>query len=192
MEELVKDAGVAGTVNTPATEDLFKVDKDSAPLSNEERERFHSTVAKLLYPAERVRMDLQLAVGFLTTRVQKPTEQDLKKLERVLRYGNGTTELRLRVQSNEALCVLAYIDATFGVHEDMKSHSATRISLGSGVIYAQSKKQKLYSRSSTEAEIIAASDGLTILIWFRNLLLAQGYILPPATLFQDNQSAIAL
>ena len=58
--------------------------------------------------------------------------------------------------------------------------------------YAQSKKQKLNSRSSTEAEIIAVSDGLTLIIWFRNLLLAQGYKLPPATVFQDNQSVIAL
>ena len=45
MEDVVKDADVAGTVNTPATEDLFKLDKDSAPLSNEERERFHSSLS---------------------------------------------------------------------------------------------------------------------------------------------------
>jgi len=73
MEDLVKDSEVTGVVSTPATEDFFNIDKESPLLNEKERAIFHSTVAKLLYPAKQVRMDLQLAVGFPTTRVQKTT-----------------------------------------------------------------------------------------------------------------------
>ena len=40
--------------------------------------------------------------------------------------------------------------------------------------------------------MIAVSDGLNHVIWLRNLLEAQGYALPPSTIFQDNMSAISL
>jgi len=107
MEYLAKDSGVTGIVNTPATEDLFHIEKESPLLNDEESAIFHSIVAKLLYPPKRVRMDLQLAVGFLTTRLQKPIMQDRKKLDRVLRYINGTTRLKLRVKESNLLLILA-------------------------------------------------------------------------------------
>jgi len=114
MEDFVKDSGVTVVVSTLATDDLFNIDEESPLLNEKERAIFHSTIAKLLYPAKRVRMDLQLAVGFLTTRVQKPTIQDRKKLDRVLRYVNGTIGLKLRVKASNLLLILAYIDAAFG------------------------------------------------------------------------------
>ena len=46
--------------------------------------KFHSVVAKLLYVSIRARMDLLLAVSFLSTRVSKSTVQDRAKLKRIL------------------------------------------------------------------------------------------------------------
>ncbi len=52
----------------------------------------------------------------------------------------------------------AYVDASYRVHADMKSHTGCVITLGKGPIFVRSAKQKLVSKSSTEAELIALSD----------------------------------
>jgi hypothetical protein len=65
------------------------------------------------------------------------------------------------------------------------------ISLGQGAVQSSSTKQKLVSKSSTEAELIGVSDMLPYVIWMRDFLCAQGYKVKPM-LFQDNQSTISL
>jgi hypothetical protein len=66
------------------------------------------------------------------------------------------------------------------------------ISVGSGPIFVKSSKQKLNSKSSTEAELIAVSDVLSQVIWTRDFVLEQGYPAGPSVLYQDNTSAMAL
>ena len=66
--------------------------------------------------------------------------------------------------------------------------------LGKGCFFVQSTKQKLVSKSSTEAEIIGVSDGLGEVIWARNFIahqLGQTEV-KPAIVFQDNMSTMAL
>lgn len=55
-----------------------------------------------------------------------------------------------------------------------------------------SSKQKLVTKSSTEAEIVGLSDALTNILWMRQMLIAQGYSLPPTVIFQDNQGVIKI
>ncbi len=50
---------------------------------------------QLLFAADRAQCDIQTAVSFLTTRVQKPNEDDWAKLVRVLQYLNSTRYLKL-------------------------------------------------------------------------------------------------
>ena len=55
-----------------------------------------------------------------------------------------------------------------------------------------SSKQKLVTKSSTEAEIVGLSDGLTNAIWMRELVMAQGYKLGPTSVFEDNLGVIKI
>ncbi|CAJ1960187.1 unnamed protein product [Cylindrotheca closterium] len=55
-----------------------------------------------------------------------------------------------------------------------------------------SKKQKLNSRSSTEAELIAVDDVVTMILWTKLFMEWQGYPIKKNTLYQDNKSAILL
>lgn len=48
------------------------------------------------------------------------------------------------------------------------------------------------TRSSTEAELVAADEVVGSMIWTKNFLEAQGYPLKANILFQDNQSAMLL
>jgi hypothetical protein len=87
---------------------------------------------------------------------------------------------------------MIFADVSFGVHHDMRSHTGAAITLFKGVISAKSSEQKIMTKSSTEAELVAISDVIGEVLWLRNFLEAQGYVLPPVKLFEDNLSAIAL
>jgi hypothetical protein len=84
------------------------------------------------------------------------------------------------------------VDASFAVHEDMRSHTGASIGLGKGPVFTKSSKQKLNGTSSTEAELIGLSDSLPQVLWVRDFLLEQGHVIGPAVLYQDNQSTIKL
>mmetsp|Transcript_23737 Transcript_23737/g.33973 ORF Transcript_23737/g.33973 Transcript_23737/m.33973 type:complete len:91 (+) Transcript_23737:943-1215(+) len=57
------------------------------------------------------------------------------------------------------------------------SHTGYFITLGRGPIFAKSTKQKLVSKSSTEAELIGWSDSTPMVMWVQHFLEGQGY--PP-------------
>jgi hypothetical protein len=61
------------------------------------------------------------------------------------------------------------------------------ISVSQGPVHVSSKRQKLNSKSSTEAELIGVSDALSQVIWTREFLLAQGHVVPAAVVKQDNK-----
>ena len=90
------------------------------------------------------------------------------------------------------MTVTAYVDASYGVHWDFKSHTGCMISVTQGPVHVSSRKQGLTTKSSTEAELVGVSDALTQVIWTREFLLAQGYNLGPAVVKQDNQSTMVL
>ena len=190
QESILSDYNISGSVATPADVHLFDV-RDSPRLSSERAQAFHSCVAKLLFLTKRARPDILTAVAFLTTRVSEPTEDDEKKLLRVLRYLNGTQHLGLRIQADSELTTIrAFVDASFAVHPNMRSHTGCAITLGAGAVFVKSTKQKLTAKSSTEAELIALSDALSQVIWTRHFLEAQGYDMGPAEVFEDNMSTI--
>jgi hypothetical protein len=60
-----------------------------------------------------------------------------------------------------------------------------------GVIWAKSSKQKIMTKSATEDELVAIIDVTGQVFWLRNFLEAQGYVLTPVKLFEDNFSTIA-
>lgn len=56
------------------------------------------------------------------------------------------------------------IDASFGIHGDGKSHSGYAAMIDGGSVEAKSKKQSIVTKHSTEAEMVALSDMLSLAI----------------------------
>ena len=67
------------------------------------------------------------------------------------------------------------------------------VKLGSAVVCWRSKLQQLVTRSTTEAEYIAAGAAGMEICWVQNLLKELGYTpSAPAKLYMDNQSAMSV
>ena len=179
-------------VPTPATDKLFSVDDTVTLLDKKRAEEFHTIVAKGLFACKRTRPDILPTIAFLCSRVKAPTEEDWEKLKRLLKYINCTRNEVLILQADDLNILRWYVDAAYGVHPDFKSHTGGMMTMGGGAVQSISRKQKLNTRSSTEAELVGADDAATMILWTRLFLEAQGYDVKENILYQDNKSAILL
>ena len=109
-----------------------------------------------------------------------------------MRYLKSTEDLVLTLSSDKSNVIKWHSDASFAVHPDFKSHSGSTMTMGKGSIQLMSKKQRMNTRSSTKAELIAADDTSSMILWSRLFLEAQGYEVKQNILFQDNKSAMLL
>ena len=177
---------------TPASHTLFEVDDTSPKLKKEKADTFHHIVAKLLFVSKRARIDIQLAIAFLCTRVSCSTDEDWAKLRRLMKYLHSTVDMPRIIGANGFDLLQTWVDASYAIHRDTRSHTGGGMSLGVGVINSKSAKQKLNTKSSTESEVVATSDYLPYTIWTKKFLEAQGYEISKNVFYQDNQSAIKI
>ena len=111
---------------------------------------------------------------------------------RLLQYLRGTSTLPLTLEADDSHIVNWWVDATFAVTSDMKSQTGGAMSMGKGAVYSASLRQRLNTRSSTEAELVGANDFMPQILWTRYFLQAQGYEVKDNVLHQDNKSTILL
>jgi hypothetical protein len=148
---------------SPARRDMHKIDEKSKLLDPVKIAMFHSIVAKNLCVSHRVRLDVQLPIAFLCTRVSCSTKQDWKKLRRVLECLNGTLNNERCIGADSPLQMKTWVDASCAVHADMKSHTGGVVSFGTGALMA---------------------------IWARKFMEKQGCPVTHNAFYQDNESAI--
>jgi Reverse transcriptase (RNA-dependent DNA polymerase) len=180
LEECPDELLKAGTATTPAANHILNINPNVTKL-----EIFHHLVAKLLYLSKRTRPDIQFPVSFLTTRVREPDIDDWKKLGCCLCYLKGSLELDLTLETTLPMIIHWWINSAYGVHSDCKSHTSGAKSLGKGCPVNMSCKKRINTRSSTEAELVGVNDNMTMVLWVKLFLEAQG-------IYQDNKSTMLL
>ena len=96
-----------------------------------------------------------------------------------MKYLYVTKELTQRIATKQQLNIIKWsIDASFGVHPDFKSHTGGVITFSNtdgGAPITISRKQRLNTKSSTEAELVAVDDVSTLVLWTKLFLEEQGY-----------------
>jgi len=112
-----------------------------------------------------------------------------------MRYLRFTQHTPLNLEADDAGLIDPrwWVDASFATHPDMRSHTGGIMSMGTGAICASSKRQRINTKSSTEAEIVGVNDVLPQILWTRYFLEAQGYpVLRPTKVYKVYMSAIQL
>ncbi len=176
----------------PWTERLFKVDDKSKLLSEDKAKTFYTFVMQGMFVCKRARPDIQPAIAFLSTRGRAPTEQDWTKLLRLMGFLRESEDDVLTLELGDKQCIEWYVDAAFAVHPDYKGHTGAVSTLGGGAFAAISTKQKANARSSTEAELIGIDDVISMILWSKRFIEAQGFELITNVIYRDNTSSMKL
>ena len=190
MKEFEHD--VEATKRSPWSDKLFKVSTSAKKLEEERKAEFHTFVMKAMFLCKRARPDIQPGVCFLSTRTAEPDESDWNKLIKMMGFLKGTITDVLTLEADDIQTMIWYIDAAFAVHPDMKSHTGMIFTLGKGAIISSSTKQKVNSRSSTEAELNATDDKISKIIWMKKFIEHQGFKVKLNVIYQDNTSTMKL
>jgi hypothetical protein len=119
-------------------------------------------------------------------------KQELSKLIKLLAYLNNTSEDVLVLKVDKSHCIKWYVEDAFAVHHDKKSHAGCCMTLGNGLIYSTSAKQKINTQSSTEAELASIDDIISKILWVKHFMEAQGLNVNANVVLRDNFSSMKL
>ena len=112
---------------------LFKINDNPILLSSSEKEIFvHLTMQGLCLS----QCDIWTAISFLSCRLHDPDQDDYKKLTWLIQYLRATWGLMLTLGSNGKGQIQWLIDVSYAIHVDLKGHTGTTMSLGSGSIFS--------------------------------------------------------
>ena len=116
----------------------------------------------------------------------------MKKLIQLLKYINGTKREKLTLSADNLHVMKWYVDSSFAVHPDFKSHTGATMMMGGETPISLSRKQRLNTRSSNEAELVGFNNMSTMILWTKLFMEEQGYEVKKNILYQDNKSTILL
>ena len=155
------------------------------------KERYQRLVGKLIYLGH-TRPDIAYAVSVVSQFMHAPSEAHMDAVNRILRYLKSSPGRGLMFGRHGHLDVEGHTDADWaGSVTDRRSTSGYFTFVGGNLVSWRSKKQKVVSRSSAEAEYRGMAHGVCELLWIRNLLEELGF--KPKHAMQlncDNKAAI--
>jgi hypothetical protein len=173
---------------TPAAEDLMFEDTDS-PICD--KTKYLSLIMSLMYAARFTRPDILMVVSYLATKCSNPTDMDMEKAMRVLRYLGGKVNVGLKYQGRFTPTVHA--DASHLLYMTGQGQQGMIIENGSAPVATRSVKIRMVTRSSSESELVALEDASTYAVWYTGLLHDLGVVMKnPMVITQDNQSCMIM
>ena len=125
--------------------------------------------------------------------MKNPSTYDMQQVDRILHYVISTPDLGLNFSGQGGVTLNVFVDASFAIHDDRKSHYGTCMFIGenSASFATKSRKAKSVTVSSTEAEYMALSEAAKAIMWARQLLDELGYKQEePTVVYEDNKSTI--
>jgi hypothetical protein len=154
---------------------------------------YRSLVGSLRYLVN-TRPDLAFSVGLVSRFLEKPTEDHMAAVKRIIRYVAGTIHLGCQYGRDENYKLVGFCDSDLaGDVDSSKSTTGVACFLGRNLVSWQSQKQRVVALSTCEAEYMAAAAATCQGIWLARLL---GDLRNKATesveLKVDNKSALAL
>lgn len=156
---------------------------------------YRQLIGSVMYLAMGTRPDISYAVGVASRYLEKPSSTHVGAAKRILRYINGTLNRGILYHhSMGEISFNGYSDSDYaGDLDTRKSTTGFVFTVNGSAITWCSRRQSSVSKSTTEAEYIAASEATSELIWLKRLL---NEVVPnqfnKPTLYIDNESATKL
>ncbi|XP_074351987.1 secreted RxLR effector protein 161-like [Apium graveolens] len=154
--------------------------------------RYQRLVGRLIYLSH-TRPDIAYAVSVVNRFMHNPGKQHMDAVVRILRYLKSAPGKGLLFLKHGNTDILGYSDSSWAEKEDRKLTSGYLTFVGGNLVTWKSKKQKVVSLSSAEAEYRAMVKGICELLWLKRLMGELGFSSQsPMQLFCDNQSVIKI
>eukprot|EP00253_Pinus_taeda_P034533 PITA_34533 len=154
---------------------------------------YKSIVGTLMYLTA-TRPDIMHVVSLISKFMERPKETHWQATKRILRYVNGTKGFGILYSSSESFKLTSYTDSDWSRSvDDRKITSGYVFHMRSGAISWASKKQRVVSLSTAEAEYVAATSVACQVVWLRRVLIDLCHEQENGTtIYCDNSSAITL
>lgn len=156
---------------------------------------YRQAIGALMYLMIGTRPDLAYSVGFLSRSLENPSTEDIVRVKRVFRYIAGTVNygITYRATSDKKGILQCYSDSDFGgCTKTGRSTTGYVMIYAEGAITWRSQRQAIVATSTTEAEVIAASEAAKEVIWLRRLFRDIVDLKEVPTLQVDNRAAVKL
>lgn len=167
------------------TNDNEKKDMESVP--------FREAVGGLMFAATVSRPDIMFSISQVSRFLNNPGPEHWTAVKRILRYLQGSKDKGIKYRADDVK-LSVYSDSDFAGDIDTRRSTTGYVSvLSNGPVTWSSHRQQCVTRSTTEAEYVAASDAAVEIIWLRTFLQELGINMnEPTQLLVDNQSALRL
>ena len=175
---------------TPMVSDLKLSKSEGEPTID--GKLYRSVVGALQY-ATITRPELSYSVNKVSQFMSCPLDIHWKAVKRILRYLAGSTDHGIHIKAS-SFALSGFSDSDWASDiDDRRSTSGYCVYFGDNLISWCAKKQKVVSRSSTEAEYRSLALLVSEVTWLQSLLAELGWAsrVPPV-LWVDNLSTIAL
>lgn len=155
---------------------------------------YRSAVGALMYLMTGTRPDIAFAVSVASRNLENPTQSDVTQVKRILRYLRGTADAGIvykpQHKKNTLLC---YSDADHaGDKSTGRSTTGVVCIYAGGAISWLSQRQTSVAISTTEAEVVAASEAAREILWVKRLLSDIVKFSDKPQLQVDNEAALKL
>ena len=171
---------------------------DLGPRRDDEAEGdwpVREAIGSLMWLSTMTRPDITNAVRAVARCAHAPSQRLWSGVMKILEYLNGSRELAITFERGGGLELNAFVDANYASAEtNRRSVSGIAIMLGKAVVSHASKTQRVVATSTSEAEYIAATEGVKEALFARAVL---SFVAPETSgasirIFEDNQGAKAL
>lgn len=132
---------------------------------------YRKAVGSLLYLSNKTRPDLAFATNVASRCLDNPEKKDIIRVKRILRYLKGTPSDGIIFSKSGTCNVTGYSDSDYaGDLMTRRSTTGLIVFLGTSPVSWTTRRQTTVATSSTEAELVAATDCVKELAHMRNLI----------------------
>lgn len=154
---------------------------------------YQQLVGSYLYPTCMTRPDGSKAASMLATYLSKPSKAHIEAAKHAIQYLVGTKKRGIEFDGNKPKIAAFATDASYGDNPNRRSSEGYLMKLFGGPIDWRATKQRTVTTSTTEAELLAISEGAKQLIWWRRLFNSLNlHLYKDLSILCDNRQTVRL